>query len=125
MCMCGGIIEAGIITALIGYIGKKIHKCKCDCHEKHLHKCKHCSDDKVKKEVGKKTIGNWIITEYMAYNIHRFNKKKMFYKFVQYFLGILILGGLIFSAIGICKIINEHKHHNCMEINCEHNRGEK
>ena len=34
MCVCGGIIEAGIICGIIGCIGKIMNKCKCKCHEK-------------------------------------------------------------------------------------------
>ena len=31
--MCGGIIEAGLIAALVGYVGKRLHKCNCNSHQ--------------------------------------------------------------------------------------------
>lgn len=123
MCMCGGIIEAGIIAALVGYIGKRIHKCKCDCHEEHLHKCKHCSDhDAKEKAVVIQECGSFTKTEYMKYNVKRFNKRKIFYKAIQYIFGVLIFGGLIFASVGIYKTLNKHKHHDCTEIHCSHNK---
>lgn len=122
MCMCGGIIEVGIITALVGYIGKRIHKCKCDCHEEHIHKCKHCSVHSEKQICVVKNLKNlkkMKIGECMIYDINRNKRKQLFYKIIQYILGSLIFGGLIFASVGIYKMLN--KHHDCTEIHCSHN----
>ena len=77
--MCGGIIEVGAIAALVGYIGKRIHKCKCDCHEEHIHKCKHCSGHSEKQICVVKNLGKMKIGEYMVYDINRNKRKQLFY----------------------------------------------
>ena len=117
MCMCGGIIEVGAIAALVGYIGKRIHKCKCDCHEEHIHKCKHCSDHIEEKVCSVKECGNWTVTEYMTYNTKRFNKKKLFYKIIQYILGAVLIMGIGMLAYGVYDMYNEHHHEHTEHCN--------
>lgn len=97
MCMCGGIIEVGLIAAAVGYIGKKLHKCKCECHEPHLeHHCKHCD-------------GN---VENVIHN------RKSKYKIIQYILLGIMLIGFSFIGYGVYKSLN--KHHHCEEHHCNH-----
>lgn len=111
MCMCGGIIEVGVITALVGYIGKRLHKCKCDCHEEHIHKCGHCSDHVAKeKAVVVQECGSFTKTEYMKYNVKRFNKRKIFYKAIQYILGIVIILGMCVLGYGVYDVYKNHHH---------------
>lgn len=110
MCMCGGFLEVGAIAALIGYIGKRMHKCKCDCHEEHLHQCKHCSDHKEVEKCVVKDMGSWKLTEYMSYNIKRFNSKKLKYKIIQCILGAVVLVGIGMLAFGIYGMCKEHHH---------------
>ena len=118
MCMCGGIIEVGIITALVGYIGKRLHKCKCDCHEEHLHKCKHCSEQNVLKNKVVKNLEKMKIGEYMIYDINRNKRKQLFYKIIQSILGLIALVGIGFACVGIYNAIHSHHHHDCQLENC-------
>lgn len=84
MCMCGGFLEVGLISLAVGYISKKIHKCKCECHEEVKHECCHCQEES--------------------------NKKRNKYKIIQIILGGLIIGSIIMITVGIIK---EHCHiHN-------------
>ena len=110
MCMCGGIIEIGLITALVGYVGKKMHKCKCTCHEEHVDECKHCShhihedkDPHVK-----------LITECQKENDKILNKKKKIYQIIQY--AFLTLG-----IIGVCVLAyGVYDHYKTHHDHCEH-----
>ena len=86
MCMCGGIIEVGLIAAIVGYVGKRLHKCECKCHED-VHSCKHCENESIKE------------------------KRK--YKIVQYILGAILFVGIALCIIGAYKehCIHEHSEH--------------
>lgn len=115
MCMCGGIIEAGLIVALVGYIGKKLHKCKCDCHESHEHKCKHCSDHAEKKVYYVKKLGECKVTEHMVYNTKRFNKKKFVYKTIQFILSAILIFGICLLGYGVFKTYKHHEYKTEMQ----------
>lgn len=110
MCMCGGIIEAGLIAALVGYIGKKLHKCKCDCHESHEHKCKHCSDHVEKQICVVKSLGKMKIGEYMVYDINRNKRKQLFYKIIQFVLSAILIFGICLLGYGVFKTYKHHEH---------------
>ena len=117
MCMCGGIIEIGAIAALVGYIGKRIHKCKCDCHEEHIHKCKHCSVHSEKQICVVKNLGKMKIGEYMVYDINRNKRKQLFYKIIQYVLGAVLIIGIGMLAYGVYDMYNEHHHEHTEHCN--------
>lgn len=96
MCMCGGFLEVGLVGLIVGYISKKIHKCKCECHEEVKHECCHCTEYK----------GSGIVS---LDDIRKKSKQRK-YKIIQVVLGIMILASMIFVGIGIAK---EHFHkHN-------------
>lgn len=44
MCICGGILEVGIISGVTGLIIKRIKKCSCKCHAK-VDECSHCHNE--------------------------------------------------------------------------------
>lgn len=51
MCVCGGIIEVGIICGIIGCVGKLLNKCNCNCHKQN--DCVHCNDEHEENSVKK------------------------------------------------------------------------
>lgn len=106
MCMCGGIIEAGLIAALIGYIGKKIQKCKCQCHDEHIEKCKHCTD-KQKTNKDCQNCQNHT-KEHKCHNHKKHN-------IVQYILTTILIIGIGFVFYGVHKMISHHECHDKIE----------
>ena len=83
-CICGGVLEFGFIMALIGFFGKRLHKCNCHCHE--THKCDHCSDTSKKKLV--------------KYNI------------IQLIFALITIVGLCIVGYSLVEEHNEHHHHH-------------
>lgn len=113
--MCGGIIEVGIIAAVVGYIGKRMHKCKCKCHNDSVDTCKHCSDQPNNKEHNCGGFVN-IDSVFQKEKNVKFKKKTLTYKIIQYILGIIVLGGIIMTCIGVHKNMCKHEHTE----NCKH-----
>ena len=104
MCMCGGILEVGLACAIVGYVGKKLHKCKCECHEEVEHTCKHCDNHKKGKTV----------------KIEK--PKKNYYKIIQYVLTLIIAVGMCMLAYGVVKnCFMEHKEHKTYHPNIKLN----
>lgn len=100
MCVCGGIIEAGLICAAVGVVSKAIHHCKCKCHEQH--ECEHChNENHVELDKSEK------------------DKRNIKYKKIQNYLIGFIIGGLI--LIG-GALIYEHcfEHHHCSDEHYHH-----
>ena len=89
-CICGGILEIGAIIALVGFFGKRLHKCNCHCHE--LHKCKHCSDEHV--------------------NVEKIRKKNVKYNVIQLIFALITIVGLCIVGYSLVKEHNEHHHHH-------------
>lgn len=115
MCFCGGIIELGIVTALVGYIGRRIHKCKCHCHDEQIHKCRHCSD--VKSHDNGVDIVFEYSSEYRKAKKAKLKKRTLVYKIIQYVLGALLLIGVGATLIGVHRMyLNKHQH----SIKCNH-----
>lgn len=129
MCMCGGIIEAGLIAALVGYVGKRLHKCNCNCHNKNnVDKCKHCSD--ICKDDGCSchthrcgfVLKPFAFERRMQYEKEmrkHLHKKTLAYKIVQIILGIILTVGLGMVAYGLYKEYSHH-HHNYHHVHNEH-----
>lgn len=92
--MCGGILEAGLIAAAVGFIGKKIHKCKCKCH------------DDEHKELKEKIIQK------------DHNSKK--YNIIQKVFIVLSIIGVFTAGVGTGVIINNHLTHKQHIENCSH-----
>jgi hypothetical protein len=95
--MCGGIIEAGLIAAAVGFIGKKIHKCKCKCHDEQEN-CKHCADD-IKNKI-------------------KNHEHKKHYSFLQKVFIILSILGILGVGIGVGISLKHFTHEHT--INCKH-----
>lgn len=108
MCMCGGIIEAGLIAAAVGYIGKKIHKCSCKCHQPK--ECEHCHNIKKYNMEGLQL--GWSEPK------KSFEKEKSHnrYSFIQKLFVILAIIGFVAVGVGFAIEHFEHEH----TINCEH-----
>lgn len=101
MCMCGGILEVGLVCAIVGYVGKKLHKCKCDCHEEIEHTCKHCSTSNKFDKNERPSI---------RLNPKEQKMKKSKYKIVQWILTIIIVIGM--CMMGYVVIKNHFLEHN-------------
>lgn len=104
MCVCGGIIEIGAISALVGFIGKRLHNCKCKCHEPIKEECSHCHNHNFDCEDE--------ITKPNVYPQAIIDKKHKKYKIIQYILGGIMFAGLLMTVYGLCKHFSqvEHKH---------------
>lgn len=88
MCVCGGIIEVGIICGLIGCIGKVVHKCNCKCHEQI--ECSHCEKHEHS------------------------DKKRKTYNVIQTIFKFVIFASVCTLLIG--SIIEHHKDHKEVKI---------
>ena len=103
--MCGGILEAGLIAAAVGFIGKKIHKCKCKCHDDEHKDCHNCHDDEHKK-----------LKEKIIQKDH--NSKK--YNIIQKVFIVLSILGVFATGVGTGVIISNHLAHEQHIENCSH-----
>ena len=97
MCMCGGILEIGAICAVVGWVGKKIHKCDCECHkEEHIHECTHCKENvKIEKE-----------------------ERKNCYKAIKIALAVITEIVIMMVVYGVYKMLEDH--HDCTHEHVEH-----
>lgn len=93
-----------MIAAAVGFIGKKIHKCKCKCHDDEHKDCHNCHSNEHNE-----------LKEKIVQKDH--NSKK--YNILQKVFIILFIVGIFTAGVGAGIIISNHFIHE-HTINCKH-----
>ena len=102
MCLCGGVLEVGVICGVVGLVIKKIKNCRCHCHSV-KDECEHCDNScHTCNEIDEK---------------HHHSIKEIAHKSKHNWLTILATILILFSFVTIgYTVYKYHKH-----FNCEHN----